>query len=152
MGRVEVDAFLADSVQAVGGKLYALGIGWRALHTQGFPARHDRVGIGLIVRTGPDEAGAHQLRLALVGPDHQELPLVQTPDGTTGTALEATFAAPDGEGTTTLALNLDGLVFSREGPHAFAIAIDGRELTRLAFSVHGQGEPSQPEFGTGVYL
>ena len=33
----EVDAFLADAVQASGGKLHALGIGWRSCGSAGSP-------------------------------------------------------------------------------------------------------------------
>jgi len=58
---MEIEAFLADAVQASGGKLHALGIGWQVIQTTAFPARHDRVGIGLIVRTVAAEAGQHTL-------------------------------------------------------------------------------------------
>ncbi len=50
MGDIELDAFLADSVASVQGKLYALGAGWNRIAVALFPARHDRVGIGLLVR------------------------------------------------------------------------------------------------------
>src|SRR2546426_10968997 len=60
---MDIEAFLADAVQASGGKLHALGIGWQVIQTTAFPARHDRVGIGLIVRTVAAEAGQHTLTL-----------------------------------------------------------------------------------------
>lgn len=148
---MEVEAFLADSVQAAGGKLHALGIGWRVLQTAGVPARHDRVGIGVLVRTPPSEAGDHRLRVSLIGPGGP-VPLVRTPEGSTGDALEAAFGTPPGEGTATLALNLDGLVFDHEGDHAFAIAVDGTERARLPFRVQTRPEPPAADFGTGVYL
>ena len=66
---MEIEAFLADAVQASGGKLHALGIGWQVIQTTAFPARHDRVGIGLIVRTVAAEAGQHTLTLTLLGPE-----------------------------------------------------------------------------------
>ena len=50
MGDIELDAFLADSVASVQGKLYALGAGWNRIAVALFPARHDRVGIGLLFR------------------------------------------------------------------------------------------------------
>ena len=65
---MEIDAFLADSVQAAGGKLHALGIGWQVIQASAFPVRHDRIGLGLVVRTAPDEAGAHTLTLSLLDP------------------------------------------------------------------------------------
>ena len=65
---MEVQAFLADAVQASGGKLHALGVGWRVLRAASFPARHDRVGIGVIVRTSATEGGNHRLTIGLTGP------------------------------------------------------------------------------------
>jgi len=144
---VEVDAFLADSVQASGGKLHALGIGWRAIVVQGLPARHDRVGIGVMIRTSPAEAGAHRLVLSLLDPGGGAHPF-----GPDRTSLEATFQAPAGEGTTTLALNLDGLVFDTQGSYAFVLGVDDHETTRLAFRVQTQPEPPAAEVRTGVYL
>jgi hypothetical protein len=154
---MEVEAFLSDTVQAAGGKLHALGIGWRVLQTGGLPARHDRIGIGVIVRTPPSQAGDHQLRISLLGPGGSDLPLVAAPDGSTGTALEAAFGTPPGEGTATLALNLDGLVFQLEGDHAFVLQVDGNERARLPFRVQvasGQAAPDRPttDYGTGMYL
>jgi hypothetical protein len=143
---MEVDAFLADSVQAAGGKLHALGIGWRVIQASAFPARHDRIGLGLLVRTSPEEAGSHTLSISLLDPAGQ------TRTFGDGTAIDAPFTSPDGVGTATLALNLDGLVFDAEGTHTFVLAIDGREATRLAFRVQTRPEQPPSEFRTGVYL
>jgi hypothetical protein len=71
---MEIEAFLADAVQASGGKLHALGIGWQVIQTTAFPARHDRVGIGLIVRTVAAEAGQHTLTLTLLDPEGARRP------------------------------------------------------------------------------
>jgi hypothetical protein len=136
---MEIEAFLADSVQASGGKLHALGIGWRVIQAQAIPARHDRIGIGLIVRTLAAEAGQHTLTVSLLDPKG-------------GAPLLATFSSPAGQGTATLALNLDGIVFETEGDHTFVLAIDGSEATRLPFRVQTTPEPPVSEFRTGVYL
>jgi hypothetical protein len=151
MPSVEVEAFLADSVQAAGGKLHALGIGWRVLQAQGVPARHDRIGIGVIVRTSEHEAGAHRLTLTLSGPDGA-IGFGAEPDGKARTGLDASFSTPPGEGSATLALNLDGLVFQREGEHVFALSVDGDERVRLPFRVQSAPEPAPTEYRTGVYL
>ena len=143
---MEVEAFLADSVQASGGKLHALGIGWRVIQAPAIPARHDRIGIGLIVRTVAAEAGQHTLTLTLLDPAGAARAFGA------GGPLQATFASPDGQGTATLALNLDGLVFESEGEHTFVLAIDGTETTRLPFRVQTTPEPPVSEFRTGVYL
>jgi hypothetical protein len=143
---MEVDAFLADSVQAAGGKLHALGIGWRVIQASAIPARHDRIGIGLIVHTAAPEAGQHTLTLTLLDPGGA----ARAFGG--GGALEAGFSSPAGQGTATLALNVDGLVFETEGEHTFVVAIDGAEVTRLPFRVQTAPGPPVSEFRTGVYL
>jgi len=144
---VEINAFLADSVQASGGKLHALGVGWRAIVVQGLPARHDRVGIGVLIRTAPAEAGPHTLALSLLGPTGASRPF-----GPDRQAIEARFTSPAGDGTTTLALNLDGLVFDAEGAHTFVLGIDDREVVRLPFRIQTNPEPPAAEVRTGVYL
>jgi hypothetical protein len=143
---MEVEAFLADSVQAAGGKLHALGIGWRVIQAPAIPARHDRIGIGLIVRTAPDEAGQHTLTLSLLDPEGAAHPFAA------GGPLQASFSSPVGQGTATLALNLDGIVFETEGDHTFVVTIDGAAVTRLPFRVQTTPEPPVSEFRTGVYL
>jgi hypothetical protein len=143
---MQVEVFLADSVQAADGKLHALGIGWRVIQAGAFPARHDRIGLGLIVRTSPAESGPHTLSISLLGPDGAARRFGD------GTAFEARFHTPDGEGSATLALNLDGLIFESEGEYTFVLAIDGRELRREAFRVQTRPEPPAAAFRTGVYL
>ena len=149
---MEVDAFLADSVQAAGGKLHGLGIGWRVLRAGGFPVRHDRIGIGIIVRTPPDAAGAHRLSLTLEGPGGNVVPFGTDPSGNPRATLDAPFTTPAGDGSATLALNLDGLVFQTEGSYEFVLSVDGREQTRLPFRVQTAPEPPTAEYKTGVYL
>jgi hypothetical protein len=143
---MEIEAFLADSVQASGGKLHALGIGWRVIQAPAIPARHDRIGIGMIVRTVAAEAGHHTLTLSLLDPQGAARPFGA------GGPLQATFSSPAGQGTATLALNLDGIVFETEGNHTFVLAIDGSEAMRLPFRVQTTPEPPVSEFRTGVYL
>ncbi len=143
---MEVEAFLADSVQAANGKLHALGVGWRVIQASAFPARHDRIGLGLMVRTTANEAGSHTLRLSLLDPAGQPRPFGD------GTAFEARFTSPDGEGSATLALNLDGLVFDAAGAYTFVLSVDGRDATTLGFRVQTRPEPTASEFRTGVYL
>src|SRR5437773_9648882 len=109
---MDIEALLADAVQASGGKLHALGIGWQVIQTTAFPARHDRVGIGLIVRTVAAEAGQHTLTLTLLDPEGAARAFGPR------APLEACSTSPNGPRSATLALNLDGLVFVTEGEHA----------------------------------
>src|SRR5438093_13775059 len=105
---MDIEAFLADAVQASGGKLHALGIGWQVIQTTAFPARHDRVGIGLIVRTVAAEAGQHTLTLTLLDPEGAARAIAL------GGALEACSTSPTAPLTTPLALTLAGLAFATE--------------------------------------
>src|SRR5205809_6250383 len=127
---MDIEAFLADAVQASGGKLHALGIGWQVIQTTAFPARHDRVGIGLIVRTVAAEAGQHTLTLTLLDPQGAARAFGPRP------ALEASFTSPPGPRTPTLALNLDGLVFEPDADHTVDLALDGSARTHPGHPVH----------------
>lgn len=148
---MEVQAFLADAVQASGGKLHALGIGWRVLRAASFPARHDRIGIGVVVRTSAAEGGNHRMTIGLTGPAGP-IAFGRDPDGSPRATVDAAFATPPGDGSATLAMNLDGLVFEHEGDHALVLAIDGVERVRLPFRVQTAPEPPTAEVRSGVYL
>jgi hypothetical protein len=150
---MQVEAFLADTVQAAGGKLSALGIGWTTVSTGGLPARHDRIGVGVVVRLGDGETGHHRLELRLLEPDGSERQLGRDPDGAEVTALNAPFEVQGtGERTATFALNLDGLVFEREGSYTLVVGLDGLEAKRLSFSVQARPSPPAAEFRGGMYL
>jgi len=98
MAAVRVEAFIADAVQAVGGKLSALGVGWSTLSAPRFPARHDRVALGVIVRIPPEEARAgHHLSVTLLDPGGSARPLGRRPDGNQLTELDAPFSVPTGD-------------------------------------------------------
>ena len=150
---MEVDAFLADAVQAIGGKLSALGVGWRVLSVGGLPARHDRIGLGVMVHLLGAETGGHRLDLALLDPDGTARTLGNAPDGSDIRTLQAPFDVPgSGERTATFALNLDGLVFERAGGYTFVVSVDGEERARLPFAVAmgGAGQPPGDQTGTGT--
>ncbi len=137
---MNVRAFLADSVQAVDGKLYVLGAGWNRLAAGGFPARHDRVGIGVIVTLERGDAGDHNLELTLLDAHGRPSALFVDPTGAPQFAVHASFQtqAPPSELVglaVPLALNLDGLSFPEPGTYAFAITVDGAEVDRLPFRV-----------------
>lgn len=141
---MKVRAFLADSVQSVEGKLYVLGAGWNRLAAAGFPARHDRVGIGVLLTLEDGDAGEHNLELSLLDPRDQPMALYVDPAGTEQYALHATFetqAPADGfaDVAVPMALNLDGVAFPSLGTYAFSIRIDGAERERLPFRVDQMG-------------
>ena len=145
---MKVRAFLADSVQSVDGKLYVLGAGWNRLAAGGFPARHDRVGIGVIVTLETGDDGEHNLELSLLDADERATALFVDPGGAPQFALHASFQTQvtpeEFVGVVVpLALNLDGLSFPEPGAYAFSLRVDGSEMERLPFRVDlvGIGEP-----------
>jgi hypothetical protein len=148
---MKVRGFLADSVQGAEGKLSALGAGWNHLSAPGFPARHDRIGLGLISSFQAGESGEHNVEIQLLGPNDLPRALGAAPDGSEQFAINITLGvqpAPDGsEVVIPMAINLDGLVFEEPGPYAFAIRIDGQDAERLDFAV---GLAGQPDAGQGV--
>lgn len=152
---MEVEAFLADAVQAVGGKLYGLGLGWRVLSAPGFPARHDRVALAVLLRMTRDEAeGPHRLTVRLLDEHDAARPLGRAPGGAELLELEAPFAVRGGpdEASATFALNFDGLVFDEPGTYTFVLAVDGRESRRVSFRVQTHPAPPAAEYRAGGYL
>lgn len=153
---MEVDAFLADSVVAVQGKLYALGVGWNRIVVPTFPARHDRIGIGLLFRL---PAGTRNERrrfdLRVEGPDGREIRLGTGPGGTGGRlGGEFTAGAAD-EQIVPIALNLNGMPLTAAGDYRFVVALGGDDVKVLPFSVaQVSSAPSTepPVTGTAGYL
>jgi len=87
----KVRAFLADSVQTVEGKLYVLGAGWNRLAAGGFPARHDRVGVGVLLTIEEGGTTEHNLELSLLDEHEHPVALFTDPSGTEQFAVNATF-------------------------------------------------------------
>lgn len=133
---IELDGFLADSVAAVQGKLYALGAGWNRIGVAQVPARHDRVGIGLLFRM-PAGASAEPRRfeLRLIGPDGRELTLGTGPDGPISRIGGEFTAGGTEEQIVPIALNLNGLALPATGAYRVVIAIQGEDAKTLAFTV-----------------
>lgn len=149
---MRADIILADSVQAADGKLHALGIGWRVLTVGGLPARHDRIGLGLVLRLEPADPARQTLAVRLRGPDGHDRALGST-DGNELRAIQIPFdARGTGERTVTIALNLDGLVFDAEGAHTLGVEVGGLALGEATFLVQRGGTPAPPDRPTGVYL
>lgn len=152
---MEVDAFLADSVVAVQGKLYALGVGWNRIVVPTFPARHDRIGIGLLFRL---PAGTRNERrrfdLRVEGPDGREIHPA-APGGTGGRlGGEFTAGAAD-EQIVPIALNLNGMPLTAAGGYRFVVSLGGDDVKVLPFSVAliSSAPSTEPQAtGTAGYL
>ncbi|HET7237317.1 MAG TPA: hypothetical protein VFK59_12910 [Actinomycetota bacterium] len=154
---IEVDGFLADSVVGVQGKLYVLGAGWNRITASLFPARHDRIAIGLLVRlpAGAERRG-RRFELRVVGPDDEVLVLAAGAEGPIDAITgEFTAGGPE-EQVVPLALNLNGLGLPRPGDHRIEVTVDGRPVKRLPFRVQALADrPStthEPGTGTAGYL
>jgi hypothetical protein len=145
---VQIDAFLADSVVHADGKLFALGAGWDQLTANGFPARHPRLSIGVII-TVPysDTDSGHELRIRMEDADGAVLPIggQAPPPGEPDTRTRMIKAQlprtrteerrSGDERVVALAINLDGLIFEAPGRYRFVLDLEGAPQKRLAFRV-----------------
>jgi hypothetical protein len=137
MAEIEVDGFLADSVAAVQGKLYALGAGWNRIHVELFPARHDRIAVGLLFRIPsgtPNESRRFELRIE--GPDARELQLGTGPDGRSVGRVEGEFTAGASEDQIVpIALNLNGMPLVAPGDYRIVVSLNDEQVKVLPFRV-----------------
>jgi hypothetical protein len=137
-------ALLADSVQAVRGKLYVLGGGWDTLWVRSFPARHPSMAIGLRLRV-PTSWAADVLALSVELQDADGAPLLSRP-------LSHQVKLPPGlQGSTATdfgvvrSFTFNNLLFAKEGSYSFVITVDGEPVSRLRFTVRAR--PASPPPG-----
>lgn len=139
---MEIDfAVLADAATVdATGKLNVLGI-FDRIHAQDFPVRHGRISLVFRFAAGVQELGAHEITIRLSSPDGKEMIKL---DGRMDLAGGARGVA---EGIKIPhILNLDGLVFPREGRYNFEIQVDGSSLHSLSLVLDRAG-PGQPASG-----
>jgi hypothetical protein len=157
MAEVEVDGFLADSVAAVQGKLYALGVGWNRIHVALFPARHDRIAVGLLFRIpagSPNESRRFDLRIE--GPDGREIQLGTGTDGRTVGRIGGDFTAGSAEEQIVpIALNLNGMPIGAPGDYRIVVSLNDADVKVLAFRVESLASARTADgtaTGTAGYL
>lgn len=128
-------ALLADSVQAVRGKLFVLGGGWDTLWVQRFPARHPSLAIGLRLRI-PVSWTSESLRLSVELQDVDGRGLLPGP---LAHVIKLPSQAPTHPNATDYGLvrsfTFNSLRFDREGPYSFVISVDDEPVNRLRFTV-----------------
>jgi hypothetical protein len=155
---MKVRAFLSDSVQSADGKLYVQGGGWNRLAAGGFPARHDRVGIGIVLTIDAGATTEHNLEISLLDDKDQPVTLFTDAGGAEQFAINASFQTEAVEGdfkevSVPFALNVDGIVFPEPGTYAVSIRVDGADSERLPFRVDliagATGEAGPPGTSTG---
>jgi len=146
---VQVDAFLADHVVVVEGKIYGNGIGWDNAALLAMPGSL-RVGLGLIIRVPWGATNrAHKLEVFLETEDGQPVVLGEIAPGMPSPTGERTITRVAGqfnvgrpahltdgdEQTMTLAMMLEPQ-FLVPGKHAVVIEIDGTEMERLPLRIN----------------
>lgn len=138
-------ALLADSVQAVRGKLFVLGGGWDTLWVQGFPARHPSLAIGLRLRV-PVSFNAEKLKLAVELQNEDGKSLLPRPLGydvrLPGSGRRVAEATDFG---LVRSFTFNNLLFEKEGPYSFVISVDDSPVSRLRFTVRARPERAQPD-------
>lgn len=133
-------ALLADSVQAVRGKLYVLGGGWDTLWVRGFPARHPSLAIGLRLRI-PTSWHSDNVSLSVDLQDADGGPLLPRP-------LTQLISMSRNEDTRATDVGLvrsftfNNLSFAREGSYSFVISVDEDPVSRLRFIVRERPGPT----------
>lgn len=148
MEKMQVDAFLADSVVVAEGKIYVQGAGWDSIVSAVFPFRHSRIGIGVLLHvpwTATNQM--HSFAVKIVDPDETKIVLGSAPPGTelpdgkvrelagqfnVGRPPLLTFGDPQ---VVPIAMNIDGLEFETPNAYSVVITVDGEEMRRLPLRV-----------------
>ena len=130
---MEVDlALIADAATIdSSGKLSILGI-FDRIGTSSFPAQHPHMVLVLRFIAAVNEAGKHQITIALKDPAGREVVGV---DGEMQLGL-----GPAGGGSgirVPHVLHLDGLVFPVPGRYAFDVRVDGEHHASVPLTVYG---------------
>lgn len=141
---MKVTMLLADSAQAVGGKLYILGGGWSITGPDPVP-----FAIALKIEVPWDEANRpHKFTLALLNADGHPVRL-PTPGGEQPVEIHGNLEVGRPAGLTpgtpldsTTALNFAGLPIPPGGRYVWRLTIDGRsdENWEVAFSTRPAGQ------------
>lgn len=136
-------ALLADSVQAVRGKLFVLGGGWDTLWVRRFPARHPSLAIGLRLRI-PVSWEAESLKLSVELQDADGHGLLPSPLSNQIKLNNRAFRPPDATDYGLIrSFTFNNLPFQSEGAYSFVISVDDSPVSRLRFSVRER--PSRPD-------
>ncbi len=144
MNTITVNAFLADSAETVGGKIYALGIGWNAIFAEKFPCIHPRMSLGIIISVPYTSTNQnHKLTVSLQTEDGARLPVQRqlSPEGDLVLLdkIDVDFnmgrppLLPAGDSQIiSFSLTFDQMTFDRPGMYTWVAEVDGSEMTRVA--------------------
>jgi hypothetical protein len=140
---LEIDAFLADAVVNVEGKLYAQGIGWNVLTVRSLPATHTRMGIGALIHVPYTATNMqHTLSITLEDADGQPVAVGAQPDGEKLFTIATNFTigrpptiVPGEEQIVPLAIQIDNIRFEKADAYNFVFKFAEAEAKRLPFRV-----------------
>ncbi len=130
---MEIQIFaLCDAAADYQGRLSILGV-FDSILANKIPAVHPQCSVALRLRLGKIEEGKHSLTLHIV--DNNGNMIIPPLNGEFG------FQLPPREqhGAINLVLNLQGLSFNSYGDYDVNLAIDGRQLGSIPFSVRRPG-------------
>ena len=122
-------AFLCDFAQESGGKLNALGIGWSAIHASSVPVNHPHISFVASLTGTIAEVGTKKAEFRLIDADGADVIPPLTAD------VAFAVQEPALEGRVNIIFNLNGVSFSKYGPYAFHLVVQGNEMARAPFSV-----------------
>jgi hypothetical protein len=134
MHDLRVEAFVADAVEAVNGKLYALGLGWNRMIARGsFPLVHHNLGVGVVVHVPYSMTNEHRtIGLGVI--DQDGVDVVRPINGNFTIGRPPDLEAGD-EQVVALAFNLQGMTFPKPDLYAIVVSVDGVEKCRLPLRV-----------------
>lgn len=140
---MEVTAFLADSAEAVQGKIYALGIGWNAIFSPIFPVAHPRLALGITIQV--PYAATNQMHTVTVHletedgeqvrlgfnpqPSEEPVPLFEL--GASFNVGRPPMMVAGDEQVVSFAMTIDQLLFEAPGMFVWVVSIDRTEMKRI---------------------
>jgi hypothetical protein len=142
---MKVTMMLADSAQAVAGKLYILGAGWSLTGPQPSPSA-----LAILVDVPWNETNRkHQLKVELLDADYRPI-LLPTPTGKSPLAITSDFevgrppgVAPGSSTSVPFAFNIGPLPLEHDKRYVWKLTIDGQgnDDWQVVFSTRAAAPP-----------
>ena len=129
---MEIDlALLADAATVdASGKLNILGV-FDRISAVRFPAQHPHVSLVLRFGASMNEAGDHNVSIVLRDPDGEEVVRLNG-------EMKVGVGSPASGGRVRVpqVINMDRLVFKKEGRYSFEVSVDGEHHTSVPLYLH----------------
>ena len=126
-------AFLADSAQVQGGKLYVLGGGFSTITVRKVPAVHRQMSLVLLVEVENEEWGQDlDLGIKLVDEDGKQLGVDAKGKLRVGESIKV---RPGDSATLPMVSNFVNMAFPEAKGYGFIVTHDESELARVRFRV-----------------